>query len=74
MYDVGNQPIIGLYRAYMEAYAWKICNNDAFMFAEKIAHCFHLNVWWIVGTYMHSSWNYPMFSQVIHSRHISLDN
>ena len=23
------------------------------MFAEKIVHCFHLNVWWIVETFIH---------------------
>ena len=28
-------------------------NNDE-MFAEKIVHCFHLNVWWIVETSSHS--------------------
>ena len=30
-------------------------------FAEKIVHCFHLIVWWIVETSMHSSWNSSMF-------------
>ena len=31
-------------------------------FAEKIVHCFRLNVWWIVEVFSHSPWYSVRFS------------
>ena len=53
-------------RPYLWAMAtacWKMTHAAMHgMFAEKIVHCFYLNVWWIVETSMHSPWNSSMFS------------
>ena len=39
------------------SHAWKVWDSDACMLAEKVSHYFHLNVWWIVETSMHSPWH-----------------
>ena len=56
----------------MEACALTVWNSDPCIFAEKTAHCFHLNVCCIVETFMHSLLTSSMFLKATHVAYIVL--
>ena len=59
-------------KAYMKACAWTVWSSDPCIFAEKIPHCFHLNICCIVETFMHSLLTSSMFPKDIHIAYIVL--